>query len=260
MQQTSHAQSHRGTVRKVNEDAYLELPCHGIWVVADGMGGHAAGDVASQLIIDKVQRVVERTSPEDMSDDILVEALQDANQQLLRMSETEFSGQCVGSTVVILFIKNNSSHLLWAGDSRAYLLRNQQLSQVTKDHSQVNEMVDEGLLKPEDAETHPLANVITRAVGVAEYLDIEIKMYDLQHDDVFLLCSDGLNKEVSDTEIEQALCSGSIIDSGMALMHASLVRNARDNVTCILVKHQGLKHIPSIDNDDTTIPLFRSLC
>lgn len=257
MLQTSHAQSHRGTVRKVNEDAYLELPCHGIWVVADGMGGHAAGDVASQLIIDTVQRVVECTSAEEMCCDILVNALKGANERLLRMSEMEFSGKVVGSTVVILFIKNSSCYLLWAGDSRGYLLRDQQLSQVTKDHSQVNDMVDEGVLKPEEAETHPLANVITRAVGVAADLEIDIKKYDLQHEDVFLLCSDGLNKEVSDAEIEQALRSGSIIDSGMALMHASLVRNARDNVTCILVKHQGQASNSPACKDDSTIPVFR---
>lgn len=259
MRQTSHAQSHRGTVRKVNEDAFLELPFHGVWVVADGMGGHAAGDVASQLTIDTVQRFVECISPEEMSCEVLVDALKEANKQLLWMSETEFSGKSAGSTVVILFIKENNGYLLWAGDSRGYLLRNEKLTQVTKDHSQVNDMVDEGILKAEDAESHPFANVITRAVGVSTDLDVDIKKLDLQPEDVFLLCSDGLNKEVNDREIEEALRSGSIIDSGMALMHASLVRNARDNVTYILVKNQSQNSRTRVCRDDTTIPIFRAL-
>ena len=187
----SHALTHRGTVREINEDAYLELPHLGVWVVADGMGGHAAGDVASQLVI----------------------------------------------------------------DSRIYLMRDQQMKQMTKDHSQVNDMIDEGLLSPEEAETHPLANVITRAVGVDTQLDIDYRTDKVKDGDVFLLCSDGLNKELNDIEIERTIKSGNIIDSGLALLHASLVRNARDNVTCILVKNSH-KNINIIDDSDKTIPIF----
>ena len=259
MLQTSHAQSHRGTVRKINEDAFLELPHNGVWVVADGMGGHSAGDVASQLIIDTVQRVVESTKPQDLNCQVLTNALKAANEELLYISKNQLEGKLAGSTVVILFIKGSHGYMLWAGDSRGYLLRDQKLSQVTKDHSQVNDMVDEGVLRKEDAEHHPLANVITRAVGVNKDLDVEIKEVDLNHNDIFLLCSDGLNKEVSDTEIQHALQSGSIIDSGMALLHASLVRNARDNVTCILVKNQLQPVVTSMIDDDVTIPFFRTL-
>ena len=258
MLQTSHAQSHRGTVRKINEDAFLELPHKGVWVVADGMGGHSAGDVASQLIIDTIQRVVESTELENLSCDMLVNALQTANKELLQISKNQLEGKLAGSTVVILFIHQARCFLLWAGDSRAYLLRDHILSQVTKDHSQVNDMVDEGVLSIEEAEHHPLANVITRAVGVDKKLDVEIKEVYLKSNDIFLLCSDGLNKEVSDSEIQHMLQSGSIIDSGMALLHACLVRNARDNVTCILIKNeQEQSLIPELD-DDITIPFFRS--
>ena len=259
MYQSSHAQSHRGTVRKINEDAFLELPKYGVWVVADGMGGHAAGDIASQLIIDTVERAVECIDTSEIDCELLVKALKSANEQLLRMGRTQFTGKLVGSTVVILFIHHNRCFLLWAGDSRGYVLRNKQLQQITKDHSQVNEMVDDGVLTAEEAESHPLSNVITRAVGVASELNVEIKEFDLQHNDIFLLCSDGLNKEVTDLEIEQALQSGSIIDSGMALMHASLVRNARDNVTCILVKHQEKMTNSPVTDNDATIPIFRTL-
>lgn len=260
MSQTSHAQSHRGAVRKINEDAFLELPQNGVWVVADGMGGHSAGDVASQLIIDTIQRVVESTESQALTCEVLINALKKANEELLYISKSQLKGKLAGSTVVVLFIKDQCCHMLWAGDSRGYLLRDQKLSQVTKDHSQVNDMVDEGILKKEEAEAHPLANVITRAVGVDKELDIEIKEVYLKHNDVFLLCSDGLNKEVSDTEIERALQSSSIIDSGMALLHTSLVRNARDNVTCVLIKHQQKQQVTtSLINEDVTIPFFRAL-
>ncbi|XQW83484.1 PP2C family protein-serine/threonine phosphatase [Thalassotalea piscium] len=253
---SSHAQSHRGTVRKINEDAFLELPQHGIWVVADGMGGHEAGDVASQLVIDTIQETVEKTPSEQVNTELLIQALQESNSQLQQMSESQFSGNVVGSTVVVLWIKDDYYTLLWAGDSRGYLLRDNKLQQITKDHSQVNDMVDEGILKAEDAESHPLANVITRAVGVDVELNVDVKTEKLLIGDVLLLCSDGLNKEVSDAEIEKALQPGKIIDAGMALIHASLVRNARDNVTCIIVKRNSLESHPINNNNDATIPIF----
>ncbi len=259
----SQALTHRGTVREINEDAMLELPHIGVWVVADGMGGHAAGDVASQLVIDNIQQAVDGLSPDLISVDILKLALQNSNTQLQQMSQTDFEGKVAGSTVVVLWLYQGDYHLLWVGDSRIYLLRQQKMTMITKDHSQVNDMVDEGLLAAEDAESHPLANVITRAVGVDSQLDIDYRTGKVVEGDTFLLCSDGLNKELSDTEIEATINSGNIIDSGLALLHASLVRNARDNVTCILVKNtqvtSGLssKDISESNDDfDKTIPVF----
>ncbi|WP_211237695.1 PP2C family protein-serine/threonine phosphatase [Shewanella waksmanii] len=259
MHQTSHGISHRGTVREINEDACLELTHLGVWVVADGMGGHAAGDVASQLVIDVMQQALSHCSREQVNQAILVSALEESNRRLRQMSQQQFAGKVAGSTVVVLWIHQHQYHLLWAGDSRGYLYRGNQLTQVTKDHSQVNDMVDEGVLLPEEAEQHPLANVITRAVGVDDYLCVDIKQGTLVNNDIFLLCSDGLNKELSDQEIANAIQPGNIIDSGMALIHSSLVRNARDNVTCILVKsHYGLSSDKDIgrDNSDATIPVF----
>lgn len=258
MFQSSHAQTHRGTVRKINEDAFLERPMQGVWVVADGMGGHAAGDIASQLVIDTILKTIEYLSPDEINTTVLVQSLKESNALLQQMSKTQFSGKVAGSTVVILWIKDEHYHLLWVGDSRGYLLREGVLQQITKDHSQVNDMVDEGVILAEDAENHPLANVITRAVGVDTELNVDIKSDRLALGDVFLLCSDGLNKEVSDKEIEKVLQPGNIIDAGMALMHASLVRNARDNVTCILVKNKSddIDNMLDDSNSDATIPLF----
>ncbi|MBB1477225.1 PP2C family serine/threonine-protein phosphatase [Shewanella sp. SG41-3] len=251
----SHALTHRGTVREINEDAYLELPHLGVWVVADGMGGHAAGDVASQLVIDGIQQAVEHLEAETITLEVLKKSLIDSNRRLQQMSEHDFDGKVAGTTVVVLWLYQDKYHLLWVGDSRIYLMRDQQMKQMTKDHSQVNDMIDEGLLSPEEAETHPLANVITRAVGVDTLLDIDYRTDKVKDGDVFLLCSDGLNKELNDIEIERTIKSGNIIDSGLALLHASLVRNARDNVTCILVKNSH-KNINIIDDSDKTIPIF----
>lgn len=256
MNLTSHAQTHRGAVRKINEDALLEL-CHSkIWVVADGMGGHEAGDIASQLVIDTVEDAILAAENQCITLSILKEALFKANSDLQSMVASHFNGNVAGSTVVILWIDRDEYHYLWVGDSRGYLMRNGILFQITKDHSQVNEMVDEGIITIDEAESHPLANVITRAVGVDDSLDVDIISGQLQENDIFLLCSDGLNKELSNKEIEKTLGSGKIIDAGMALMHAALVRNARDNVTCVLVKNNDYNKSSHMNENDRTVPLF----
>jgi len=257
MKTISLAQTHRGVVRIHNEDAFLEMPESGIWVVADGMGGHEAGDIASQLVIDTIERAVARTPLSQMNCSVIISAIEQSNAKLQHMRNTRFSGNITGSTVVVLWISGDCYHYFWAGDSRGYLLRNNQLIQVTKDHSQVNDMVDEGIISAAQAESHPLANVITRAVGVDTTIDVDVVSNTINCGDVFLLCSDGLNKEVNDKEIEATLLSGNVIDACMALMHASLVRNARDNVTCILIKNQHSANSKISYNEDKTIPLIK---
>jgi len=240
MFQLSYAQTHRGIKKKVNEDAFLKMPNHGVWAVADGMGGHPAGDVASQLIVDDLEKVVNATNIHNLNCQIILNSLQHSNEKLLILADKEFPGMTVGSTIVILFIKDGTSSLLWGGDSRGYLFRGNKLKLLTRDHTQVNDMIDNGMINPSDVDNHPLRHVITRAVGVGSDLNIEIVKHHLQENDIFLLCSDGLTKEMTDLDIEQVLLqSVSIVDSGMALMHASLVRNARDNITCILINYRS---------------------
>ncbi|XQF94203.1 PP2C family protein-serine/threonine phosphatase (plasmid) [Pseudoalteromonas espejiana] len=181
------------------------------------------------------------------------------------MKLSDYSAQYLGSktagsTVTALFIKDNHYYVLWVGDSRAYMLRNGQLTQVSRDHSQVNDLIDEGVISVEEAKTHPLSNVITRAVGVTDEVKVDVVQGELNSNDIFLLCSDGLTGELSDEEICLSLKHNSIIDSGMALMHSSLVRGARDNVTCIIVKY-GRDNFSSKSEtykiqDEATIPLF----
>ncbi len=246
-----HAQSHKGLVRQLNEDACLALPDARLWAVADGMGGHAAGDVASQMVMDMLQTVVD-TAGDNLSPALLSQALQEANRALVNYSKQQLLGTLAGSTVVVLFIQAQQYHLLWAGDSRCYLLRENELRQLSHDHSQVNEMVEQGLLAASEAESHELANVITRAVGVDSELDIAICSGPCQAGDLFLLCTDGLTKELPDNEIYQYLQHDDIADASKALLHSTLVSGAKDNVTSILVK---LHLNNNVNLNDKTIPL-----
>ena len=257
---SSYAITHRGAVRQLNEDAHVEINSHNLWVVADGMGGHEAGEVASQLVVDVIRTQVEKFKLEDLNVSDIVKAIEDANKQLTEYSAQYLSNKTAGSTVTALFVKNERYYILWVGDSRAYLLRNSKLTQVSRDHSQVNDLIDEGMISVEEAKNHPLSNVITRAVGVMDEVKVDIVEGDINTGDIFLLCSDGLTGELSDEEICLSLEPSSIIDSGMALMHSSLVRGAKDNVTCILVKYDDVDANQSIQScnlqDEATIPLF----
>jgi protein phosphatase len=257
---SSYAITHRGAVRQLNEDAHVEINSHNLWVVADGMGGHEAGEVASQLVVDVIRTQVEKFKLEDLNVSDIVKAIEDANKQLTEYSAQYLSNKTAGSTVTALFVKNERYYILWVGDSRAYLLRNSKLTQVSRDHSQVNDLIDEGMISVEEAKNHPLSNVITRAVGVMDEVKVDVVEGDINTGDIFLLCSDGLTGELSDEEICLSLEPSSIIDSGMALMHSSLVRGAKDNVTCILVKYDDVDANQSIQScnlqDEATIPLF----
>ena len=257
---TSYAITHGGAVRQLNEDAHVEINSHNLWVVADGMGGHEAGEVASQLVVDVIRTTVEKLRLEDLTVSHIVSAIEDANKQLNQYSAQYLSNKTAGSTVTALFVKNERYYILWAGDSRAYLLRNGKLTQVSRDHSQVNDLIDEGMISVEEAKNHPLSNVITRAVGVMDEVKVDVIEGEINKGDIFLLCSDGLTGELSDEDICLSLEPSSIIDSGMALMHSSLVRGAKDNVTCILVKYDDVDANQSIQScniqDEATIPLF----
>lgn len=250
----SHTQSHTGLVRKINEDACVDLFEAGVWVVADGMGGHAAGDVASQLVVDTIRSIVNRCR--EVSVRILTDALHQANSELCQYSQRELKGHTAGSTVVILLIDKFHYHYLWVGDSRGYILRQDKLRQLTRDHSQVNEMVEQGLLDSAEAEHHELANVITRAVGVDSQVSVDVVSGVWQPGDLFLLCTDGLNKELSDTEIQQYLDHNNIADANKALLHSTLVSGARDNVSTILVK---LANQQNVNGKDVTIPKYLKL-
>ncbi|MCH8498323.1 MAG: protein phosphatase 2C domain-containing protein [Marinobacter sp.] len=247
--------THRGGVRAHNEDAYFESPESGVWVVADGMGGYQAGDVASQMVCDTVAGELRRLDA-DVSVSGLEQALQLANQRIRTYGQQNLEGKTLGCTVVALLIHDGVYHLLWAGDSRCYLARRGQVQQLSRDHSQVADMVDQGLLSPEEADKHPLAHVITRALGVEDDIALDYRTGHTQPGDQFLLCSDGVSKEFSEEEFAGFFSDGNIEDASLAIMHAALVNKCSDNITCIIVNLEQGCYIGSQSNiaDDVTVP------
>ena len=232
----SVAKTDIGHVRKVNEDGFFGDASALVWCVADGMGGHARGDLASQLITRELANLVQRSHHELTVKDI-VACVKEANRKLVAISSEK--GAIVGSTVVILLLTKTQAHCIWAGDSRVYRLRNKRLQRLTRDHSQVEDMIDAGLIKPEEAESHPKANVITRAVGAKLDLELECKSFDLLPSDRFLLCSDGLNKALNDPELEYLMLHTAPEGIASELISKALSRGARDNVTVIAVHNPG---------------------
>lgn len=231
---SSAAKSHVGRVRQLNEDACLELGARGLWAVADGMGGHAAGEVASRMVVDALRDV----RPTDSLGGLLEEvrrALQVVNRELT--IEAGRRGQhIIGSTVAVLVVFENHCVALWAGDSRVYRLRAGQLKQLTRDHSQVEELIARGLVTRQDAKRMPGSNVITRAVGVAETLEVDSEIHDARDGDVFLLCTDGLYNEVAAADIQRILGSGTCEGAAERLVESALEHGARDNVSVVVVR------------------------
>ncbi len=230
----SASATHVGTVRSVNEDACIELPEVGLWAVADGMGGHKGGDVASRLVVEALgglaPPVVLTTFLEDVQ-----QRLEGANRHLRDYAAVHAPGDVVGSTVAALVAFGNQGVCVWVGDSRIYLLRGRRLVLLTRDHSQVEEMVSLGLIDRAEAEHHPAGNVITRAVGAADDLLIDMVAHELDDGDIYLICSDGLSNVVSDEEMQTMLAGHSCADACQMLIHRALDNGARDNVTAVVV-------------------------
>lgn len=224
-----------GSKRKINEDALLARPEAGLWVVADGMGGHAAGDVASHAVIHLLSQIERSELLPDF-----VEAVEDSlllvNQQLRDYARTELGGRTVGSTVVSLILSQRTGICLWAGDSRLYRLRHGQLTRLSRDHSAVQEMVEAGTLTQAEADRHPKSNVITRAVGGAEILFVDSAVFAPEAGDTYLLCSDGLYNEVAEDSIRRKLALDDEQEATRRLVDEALHNGGRDNISVVVVK------------------------
>ncbi len=230
----STALSHVGKVRGINEDAVLDRPDLGLWVVADGMGGHAAGDVASRMIVTELEGI---ETPDDMEKFIrLVSERLELVNLCLRETALIADHSISGSTVAALLVFGSRAAAVWAGDSRVYVYRGNRLRQLSQDHSQVREWVEMGLLEPEEARHHPDSNIITRAVGAMDHLELETHLFDVQPGDTYLLCSDGLYNEVSEQEMETALITGDCVRAAQQLLGLVLSRKARDNVSIVVAR------------------------
>ncbi|MFT4797233.1 MAG: serine/threonine protein phosphatase PrpC [Candidatus Azotimanducaceae bacterium] len=224
-----------GKVRKVNEDSYTSVPEQAHWAVADGMGGHTAGDVASQAVtkaLGDITRGDEFTEFVDQVED----SLSQVNADLRKI--TEGDDDVCGSTVVGMCLQGNHLVYYWAGDSRLYRFRRGALEMLSIDHTYLQELIDEGSLKPSEALDHPDKSVITRAVGADEELYVDFEMDVLFDQDIYMLCSDGVEKKVTDEEVEEILRKhgNKLKAAGQEIIDTVLDRGAPDNVTLILIE------------------------
>lgn len=230
----SAALTHAGRVRAVNEDAVLARPDLGCWAVSDGMGGHAAGDFASRAVVAALAALPAGLPPAALMH-AARDAVQDAHRRIGAESDRQ-GGAVIGATVVILVVAEAHFLCLWAGDSRLYRLRDGGLEMLSIDHSVVGEMVEAGQLTWEEAERHPDANQITRAVGVGEALALDKRRGEVRPGDRFLLCSDGLTRHVPDAELARLLACGPTEAVAARLIEAALAGGGSDNVSVVAVE------------------------
>ncbi len=244
-------QTHCGNVRRNNEDAVLTLKHYPLFAVADGMGGHQAGEVASQLLIDRL-RTIKLDAELPIAARQVEQSILASNADIIDYSERHLHGETMGTTVVAMLSHQSRGVCLWAGDSRLYRLRGGQLQQLTEDHSYVAELVKAGSLQPEQAAHHPSANILTRTVGVRPSLSLDRVDFDLASGDTFLLCSDGLYNEVDNDELQSTLQAPEIHRASTRLLNLCLNRDARDNVSFIIAR--ALDQNP--DHLDTTLTYY----
>tara|TARA_B100001996_G_scaffold375751_1_gene356117 strand:- start:402 stop:1151 length:750 start_codon:yes stop_codon:yes gene_type:complete len=230
----SYGKTDVGKARKLNEDSMLVRPDVGMWAVADGMGGHEAGDVASQMVVSTLNEIQLGSSLEKYINDI-EDALVNVNKKLIEIAHQGEKPTTCGSTVVVMLAYEKYCAFLWAGDSRLYRIRDNKIIQLTTDHSQVQLYVEQGLISREEAESHPHANMITRAVGATEEFVLDVDMQEMEKGDRYLLCSDGLTKHIPDLDFEKMLAKGDVEKKCIELIDLTLARGAKDNVTAVLV-------------------------
>jgi serine/threonine protein phosphatase Stp1 len=226
------AATHPGAVREVNEDRYFTNEAQRLWAVADGMGGHRFGDRASTLIVETLETVSPTGSLEDR--------MRTASKAILASNraiylEAQENGSRMGSTVVALVVADGRYALIWAGDSRAYRLRAGVFEQLTKDHTQVQELVDRGEMTPEVAARHPMSHVLVKAIGVLENIELETISGDIEAGDLFFLCSDGIYDALDDDEIAEQLMKRGTDANLEKLINLAVAQGARDNVTAIAI-------------------------
>lgn len=238
----SCGQSHVGLMRELNEDRYLVKTESGLFVVADGMGGHDAGEVASTSIVEHLKSIGIPSSAPDLKarfeDRVIM-----ANREIRELSSR--NGATIGATLAALLTFERQYACMWAGDSRIYMLRDGKLSQLSRDHTEMQDLIDRGLLTIEEAAAWPRRNVVTRAIGAVDDPALDIAHGQIHPGDAFLICSDGLTAHVADDEIATALAK-SAEDGCNSLIQLALERGGSDNVTVVIVQFHAAAE-PSAD-------------
>lgn len=221
-----------GRIRKNNEDSLIVIEPE-TFVVADGMGGQAAGEVASKMLVETVKNFLPLV-PEPLNEEILTKSILKANAAIIKTARENKNYRGMGTTATILHIYKNRAYYAHIGDSRLYRLRNKNLEQITEDHSYVETLVRRGEITPEEARVHPMKNILTQAVGADENISVDSGNLRIDVDDIFMLCTDGLTNMVTDENILKILLeSGNPADD---LVQAALNNGGHDNVSVIVVK------------------------
>ena len=242
-----------GMVRDHNEDCFLVLPESGIAILADGMGGHLAGEVASAMAIERVKQYVlnalngaPSVNPEGAQgatneSAMLVEAIKDANAAIYQASMSRPEQAGMGTTIVAAVFHDHTLTVAHVGDSRLYRYHRGTLSQITEDHSMVQELLRRGLMTPDEARTSLNRNLVTRALGIDPLVEVDVREQQYENGDIYLLCSDGLNDVLTDEEIAAVLArhSGDMDAAAQQLIADVNARGGPDNVSIVLIHTDG---------------------
>lgn len=233
------ALTHTGKVRPTNQDALVVSEEMRVFGVADGMGGHKGGETASAGCRDAVLAALAEAAP---GTDTLRKAIETANAALFRQQKEDEHLSGMGTTLSVAWLSDDFVYIAHVGDSRVYCLRDGELQQMTDDHSLVEELVRKGMLTPEQAENHPMRNVITRAVGTEDDILVDMAVEERRAGDLWLICSDGLHGLVADAEMAEILRENAPDKAAELLMNAALAAGGRDNISLVvLLDKEGSK-------------------
>jgi protein phosphatase len=231
------ARSDQGRVRTSNEDYCIVNPDSRLFVVADGMGGHAAGEVASQIAASTVDQVISGSGSVRVMEDLLQQAVESANARVYETQRLQSEYRGMGSTLTALKLQDERYYIAQVGDSRAYLYRDQVLAQLTRDHSLVWPLYESGILSKDELSRHPQKNLITRSIGTHPQVEPDIQIGAALAGDIYLLCSDGLTDVLLDSDIQRILSSGGNDPAAMIelLINAANAGGGPDNITTVVV-------------------------
>jgi len=245
-----------GRKRQRNEDSYLVNDKIGLYIVADGMGGHAGGEFASKIAVSTVEEIIRgedrvksnvptnsyldgdatAASTEGLEQDRLKDAINRAGNMIVRRAFEDPELKGMGTTSTVMFISADKAYIAHVGDSRAYCVRDGEIIQITEDHSLVHEQLKSGLITEEEAKTHQLKNIITRSVGVQEEVEVDTIVWKIQPGDSYLLCSDGLSNMMNDDEMQDIINKFDVEQGARELVDLANSRGGEDNITLILLK------------------------
>jgi len=231
----SAGRTHRGVVRKNNEDAILALDAPKLWAVCDGLGGHAKGEIASAFIMERLALNAAHDPAQSRQQEI-GKILRDANLELCRRNVAEAPQNAMGSTVAALAVDGGEFFCWWAGDGRIYRLRSNSFTALTHDHRYVQALLDAGELSEAEAASHPQRNVVTRAMGIEPALTIDRSQGTVEIDDIFVLITDGISAVLSDDEMAQTIRAEDLEPAADRIVNLCLQRGAPDNLSLVLVR------------------------